>query len=754
MPISANAAINLAWDAVEDSRVALYEVWYGTGSLAYDRSVVSTETTVTVDGLDSNKDYFFAVRACDVDRNQCSDFSDEIGATVSASNSPPNAVNDTATVLEDSSDNLLDVLANDTDTDGQALIVTAARAGHATVAINNDGTLSYSPNLNFNGTDTLSYTVSDGAGGTDSANATVNVSPVNDAPQAHNDTATVLEDSTGNTLDVLANDTDLDGDALSIAGASAVKGTAAVNADGTLSYSPAGDFNGTDIMTYTVKDGAGATASATVTVSVTAVNDAPVAVDDTATVEANSAANVLAVLANDVDVDGDELTVGAASANNGIASINTDGTLSYSPNADFVGTDMLVYEVSDGNDAKASATVTIEVAAVVEPLVAGFTASVATGEAPLTVLFSDTSTGSIQSRDWQFGDTQTATDATDVSHTYSEAGTYTVSLTVADVDGNTDEHIATDLIVVVAPVEEEILQPQAEPFDLSGDGKADLVLRHTKNNKLHLWEMSHDVVQNASDIDRLNGRWIVAGIGDFGGDGLGDLLLKNSKNGELEVWEMQGNLAMPSAVPNQLPLDWQIVGVGDFGGDGMADILLRNSQSGLLKLWEMEGNLPFESDISALDPAWDVVGTGDFGGDGMADILLRDGASGSLRLWEMDGNWPTQSEIDALDPAWDVAGIGDFGGDGRSDILLRHNDTHELRIWEMEGSVPSPSSVGPVEHTWAIVQVSDFGGDGRADILLQDTSNSTLHLFELVGNVATYSPMGRLNNYHVQPAEE
>ncbi|MFB1036343.1 MAG: cadherin-like domain-containing protein, partial [Sinobacterium sp.] len=120
------------------------------------------------------------------------------------------------------------------------------------------------------------------------ADIMVTFSAVNNAPVAVNDTATVSEDSSSNTLTVLSNDFDLDGDSLTVTVATSSNGIVTINGDGTLNYSPDADFNGTDTIIYKINDGNGFTASATMTVTVSAVNDAPVAVNDTATVSEDS----------------------------------------------------------------------------------------------------------------------------------------------------------------------------------------------------------------------------------------------------------------------------------------------------------------------------------------------------------------------------------------------------------------------------------------------------------------------------------
>ena len=273
-------------------------------------------------------------------------------------NEAPNAVNDTATTDEDVPATNIDVLGNDTDPDGDPLSVTGATADNGSVTVNGDGTLNYTPNADFNGTDTITYTITDGSL-TDTATVTVTVNPVNDAPVANPDTASTDEDTPVNNINVLGNDTDVDGDELSVTDATAANGSVLINADGTLNYTPNANFTGTDTITYTITDG-DLTDTSTVTVTVGAVNDAPIAANDTATTDEDVPATNINVLGNDTDPDGDELTVTDATAANGSVLINADGTLNYTPNANFNGTDTITYTVTDG-DLTDTATVTVTV---------------------------------------------------------------------------------------------------------------------------------------------------------------------------------------------------------------------------------------------------------------------------------------------------------------------------------------------------------------------------------------------------------
>lgn len=208
---------------------------------------------------------------------------------------------------------------------------------------------------------TLTATMTDSNGNTPSDTIQV-ILDINDAPIAAGDVFTITEDSPNNLLNVLANDTDLDGDALTILNVGTPdQGGTVLNGTDVLTYTPAANFYGLEVFTYTVTDGL-LFDTGLVTVTVTNVNDAPIAADDTFTVDEDSFANVLDVLMGDTDPDEDNLTISSIGTpdQGGTVLYGTD-IITYTPAADFSGVETFTYEVSDGNGGIDTATVTITV---------------------------------------------------------------------------------------------------------------------------------------------------------------------------------------------------------------------------------------------------------------------------------------------------------------------------------------------------------------------------------------------------------
>lgn len=277
-------------------------------------------------------------------------------------------------VVEDTATEI-DMSAYVTDTaDSDSITITSVTyTGDGTVSITGDDLIiSYTPDTNFTGDENIYFSAADSNGGTVSGMLTVSVSSVTEAPVAVADTATVDEDSTANLIDVKLNDTD-DDDAyadlvisdptITTTTASGIVTTAGeVAIDGQkISYSPASNFYGTEIVTYTLTDSDSLTDSTgTLTITVTNTNDGPTALDDTASTAANTSVTI-AVLDNDIDLEADTLSIDSVSpSSNGTTAISGSSII-YTPDTDFSGTDTFTYQATDTTGQTSTGTVTVTV---------------------------------------------------------------------------------------------------------------------------------------------------------------------------------------------------------------------------------------------------------------------------------------------------------------------------------------------------------------------------------------------------------
>ena len=257
----------------------------------------------------------------------------------------------------------IDVLANDSDPDGDALAIGAVGTpAHGSASIVG-GMLVYVPEPGHAGQDAFSYTVIDGRGGSATAMVTVAIaSAPNRPPLARDDSASTLPAQPVD-IDVLGNDSDPDGDALTLLSLTPpAHGTATINGS-VVTYAPVSGYVGSDRFDYTIEDGHGGSASATVAITVNPLpNLPPIAVDDTATTAAGAPVSI-AVLANDNDPDGDALAVIAVTQPAGGSVTFAAGGVTYSPTAGFAGVDGFSYTIGDGRGGRATATVTVTVTA-------------------------------------------------------------------------------------------------------------------------------------------------------------------------------------------------------------------------------------------------------------------------------------------------------------------------------------------------------------------------------------------------------
>lgn len=318
----------------------------------------------------------------------------EVRITLTGANTAPEAVPDAAAAVENGAPITIHVLANDNDADvGDTRRVVAVSAaglqGNVTIAA--DGaSLTYAVGNAFQhlragatATETFTYTMTDRGGAQSTAVVTVTVTGINDAPQAVANTASVSEDAAPLTIDVLANDNDVDqGDTKTVIGVTAtgLRGAVSVTPGGQgVVYSVGSGFQylragqtAAETFTYTMVDGAGVQSTASVSVSISGANDGPTANPDAVTITEDTGSLSVAVLNNDTDPDtGDTRRVQSVNAAGllGRVTVNTGGNgLTYAPGTAFqylqagqTAVETFSYTMVDGAGAQSTATVTVNI---------------------------------------------------------------------------------------------------------------------------------------------------------------------------------------------------------------------------------------------------------------------------------------------------------------------------------------------------------------------------------------------------------
>lgn len=282
--------------------------------------------------------------------NRCFDYS---YSGCYGKNTLPEADDDCFTTNEDSPLTLSfsSLLSNDRDRNNDKLTITSVQnASHGSVAIVN-GKVVFTPTKDYFGPASFSYTVSDGKGGTSTATVSVNVCPVNDVPNAQDDTIKVTQSGPVTLLasTLLANDNDVDGDKITIKSVQSASNGSVALVNGNVVFTPTPGFSGLASFTYTISDGKGGFDTATVTLNIAQTNVKPDAINDTFIGEEDKALVLTPaqLLANDLNIDSSIKLVSVQNAVNGSVTL-INGNVVFTPVANFAGPASFTYTISSG----------------------------------------------------------------------------------------------------------------------------------------------------------------------------------------------------------------------------------------------------------------------------------------------------------------------------------------------------------------------------------------------------------------------
>ncbi|AFZ00535.1 FG-GAP repeat domain-containing protein [Calothrix sp. PCC 6303] len=209
---------------------------------------------------------------------------------------------------------------------------------------------------------------------------------------------------------------------------------------------------------------------------------------------------------------------------------------------------------------------------------------------------------------------------------------------------------------------------------------------------------------------------------DFNSDRIPDLFWQNRSSGETAIWLMDGSKLETGIFLEQVAPSWKVDALGDMNGDGNTDLLWRDYKTGENAIWFTDGTKV--TDTKYITPVedlnWHIEAVADFDQDGQLDILWYQHQSGELAIWQMKNSQLSQGySLPIIEFNWEVVGVADFDGDGGVDIYRRNRKSGENAVLLMDGfKVGLDVLFDPVEDlNWDMIETADFDSDGKVDIL-------------------------------------